>query len=215
MKKARHSGVFQDRKRIYTKSLVKGQSVYGERIIKGYREWIPNRSKLGAALRVGLKNFPFTKNSTILYLGCASGTTCSHLSDLCTNGRIFGLDVAFRVFTKFIRLCETRNNLYPVFADAKHPETYKFVDKVDILFQDIAQKDQVHIFVKNCEEYLKTNGYGMLAVKARSIDVTKKPQIIFSQVREELKKHFKILEEKNLKPYEKDHDFFVIKKTGN
>jgi len=48
--------IFKDNKgRLYTKNLVKGQRVYGERLIEyrgeEYREWIADRSKLAAAIK--------------------------------------------------------------------------------------------------------------------------------------------------------------------
>ncbi len=215
MKKSKiYYNVYKEGKNFYTKSLVKGQSVYGEQVKKGvYRKWVPDRSKLGAALRKRIKNFMFTKNSNILYLGCASGTTCSHLSDVCETGRVYGIDHSYRVFTKFLELCKTRKNIYPIFADARYPEQYHFIKYADIVFQDIAQRDQLNIFIKNCEKYLKNKGYGYLVIKARSIDVSEKPKNIFKQVRKELKKKYSLIEEKNLKPYEKDHKIFVIQNS--
>ena len=64
--------------RFLTRSLAPGHKVYGEETVKAqgseYREWNPRRSKLGAALAMNLKLFPFQAGSKVLYLGAASGT---------------------------------------------------------------------------------------------------------------------------------------------
>ena len=83
---------------------------------------------------------------------------------------------------------------------------------VDVVYQDIAQKNQVRIFLKNVEMFLRNNGVGVLAIKARSIDVTKNPRKIFEEVRRELEKHLKVIDFKVLDPFEKDHCIFIIKK---
>ena len=55
-------GVFEANKKIFTKNLVPGKSVYGELLVKEnsleFREWVPWRSKLGAAIKNGLKQLP-------------------------------------------------------------------------------------------------------------------------------------------------------------
>ena len=61
--------------------------------------------------------------------------------------------------------------------------------------------------------YLKKGGYGILAVKARSIDVTKKPKEVYKQVQEELEKHLNIIDYRVLDPFERDHCMFICKKN--
>ncbi|VVB74515.1 Fibrillarin-like rRNA/tRNA 2'-O-methyltransferase [Candidatus Tiddalikarchaeum anstoanum] len=212
MNSSKYFGVYQKGKSLYTKSLVKGQVVYGETIDGEFREWVAKRSKLGAALMNGLKLFPFKEDTITLYLGASSGTTCSHLSDICTKGMIFGVELAPRIFYKFVELAKTRPNLYPILESANDVEKYAYVPPADVVFQDISQKDQVRLFIKNCEVFLKKEGYGILAVKSRSIDVTKPPIKIFNQVRQELSQKYEIVDEKRLEPFEKDHVLFLIKK---
>ncbi|MDD2678968.1 MAG: fibrillarin-like rRNA/tRNA 2'-O-methyltransferase [Candidatus Nanoarchaeia archaeon] len=215
MKKTNYNNVFREGNDYYTKSLIKpAKSVYGEKIIGEYREWVGKRSKLGAALHKNLRTFAFKKESTVLYLGASSGTTCSHLSDIVVNGMIFGVDLAPRIFYKFIELSKERKNLFPILADANRMEEYEFIPKCDVIFQDIAQKDQVRIFINNCEKFLKNDGIAYLSVKSRSIDVTKKPMHIFEAVKNKLKEKFIIIEERGLQPYEKDHELFVVKKKN-
>ncbi len=210
MKKTNYFGVYKEGNKYYTKALVK-ESVYGERLNGEYREWMPKRSKLGAGIYKNLRIFPFKNDSRVLYLGASSGTTCSHISDIVVDGMIFSVELSPRVFYKFMALVEKRKNLYPILADANHPERYGFVPKVDIVFQDIAQKDQVNIFMKNCDAFLKKGGFGFLAVKSRSIDAVKSPKFVFKEVRKELQKRYKIVDERNLNPFERDHMLFVVK----
>jgi len=42
----------------------------------------------------------------------------------------------------------------------------------------------VEIFLKNVNTFLKKDGYAIIAIKARSIDVTKYPKQIFKEVKE-------------------------------
>jgi len=47
-----------------------------------YRAWNPFRSKLAAAIMGGIGNIYIKPGSKVLYLGAASGTTVSHVSDI-------------------------------------------------------------------------------------------------------------------------------------
>jgi len=191
--------------------------VYGERFEKKdgkeYRLWDPYRSKLSSALRNGLKEFPFKKDSKVLYLGAGNGTTVSHISDICTDGMIFGVEISPRAMTDFYQLSLERNNIAPILESANHPDAYKEIipDKVDILYQDVAQKTQVDILKKNAEMFLNKGSYAFLMVKARSIDVTRSPEKIFNEVTNHMFTHFKVVERINLDPYEKDHMCLVGK----
>jgi fibrillarin-like pre-rRNA processing protein len=213
MKKTNYNGVYKEEDTYYTKSLTSpNKSVYGEQLVGEYREWVGKRSKLGAALYKNLRTFAFKNDSIVLYLGASSGTTCSHVSDIVKDGMIFGVDLAPRIFYKFVELSKERKNLYPILADANHMEEYAFVPKCDVIFQDIAQKDQVRIFINNVNRFLKSNGTAYLSVKSRSIDVTKRPSFIFEMVKNQLKQKFIVLEERGLQPFERDHTFFAVRK---
>lgn len=52
----------------------------GEKI--EYRVWNPFRSKLAAAILGGIDEIHMPPGSKVLYLGAASGTTVSHVSDV-------------------------------------------------------------------------------------------------------------------------------------
>ena len=204
--------------KIATKNLVPGQKVYGERIVKWegeeYRIWNPRRSKLAAAIMNGLKNFPIKPGMSVLYLGIASGTTASHVSDIIGwDGKIFGIEFSPRVLRELVQIVEERRNIIPILGDATKPEEYRaLVTKVDVIFEDVAQPTQAKILVDNAKAYLKSGGYGMIAVKSRSIDVTKEPEEVFKMVEKELSEYFEIVECISLEPYEKDHTLFVVRK---
>ncbi|MEA1993643.1 MAG: fibrillarin-like rRNA/tRNA 2'-O-methyltransferase [Euryarchaeota archaeon] len=200
--------------RLYTKNLVPGEAVYNEKLIKvegvEYRYWDPHRSKLAAALLKGLERVPLKKDSKVLYLGAASGTTPSHISDIAENGRIYCVEFSPRPMRKLVGLCEKRKNMFPLLEDANRPENYAhLLERVDFLYQDIAQPNQTEILIKNSIFF---RGYGAFCVKARSIDVTASPKKIFKGERKKLEEHFEILESLRLEPYEKDHAFFLFKR---
>ncbi len=204
--------------RIATKNLVPGQKVYGERIVKWkgeeYRIWNPNRSKLAAAILNGLKNFPIKPGTTVLYLGIASGTTASHVSDIIDwEGKIFGIEFSPRVLRELVPLVEERRNIVPILGDATKPEEYRaLVTKVEVIFEDVAQPTQAKILIDNAKAYLKSGGYGMISIKSRSIDVTKEPEEVFREVEKELSEYFEVVERISLEPYEKDRALIVVKK---
>ena len=211
-------GIFTDNRRIYTKNLVPGMSVYGEKLVRQgkdeFREWDVTKSKLAAALAKGISQIGIKPGQSVLYLGASYGTTPSHVSDLVGNGGIIiALDFAPRVVRDLVMLCEQRQNMIPVMADAHLPQMYyHMVPAVDVVYQDVAQRDQAEIFLKNCALFLKSGGFGILCVKARSIDVSKNPREVFRNIREKLEKEMIIVDYRELDPYEKDHCIFVCKK---
>jgi fibrillarin-like pre-rRNA processing protein len=201
-----------------TVNLVPGKRVYGEKLVKvegvEYRIWDHYRSKPAAALKNGLKTFPLEKGMKILYLGVASGTTASHFSDIIgPDGIIYGVDIAERVLRDLIHIAEERGNIVPILADSRKPEDYEstVLEKVDLVYCDVASPDQIELFIRNCVNFLKPKGYGMIAVKSRSIDVTKEPSKMYKETREKFEKHFEILDFVTLDPFEKDHGYFVCR----
>jgi fibrillarin-like pre-rRNA processing protein len=211
------SGIFRIGKHFATESLVPKFKVYEEKVLKkGKKEFRiinPYKSKLGAALQKGLRVIPLKEDIKILYLGLASGTTASHLSDIVGKyGLIYGIEFASRSLRDSVFVSKKRNNIIPIFEDARLPENYaQRISKVDMIYCDVAQKDQSSILIRNSDLFLKKDGYVMIAIKARSIDVTKKPSEVFKQEREKLEKRFNILQEIRLDPYEKDHMLIVGK----
>ena len=204
-------------KRLATKNLAPGRAVYGERLItfKGveYRIWDPYRSKLAAAILKGLKNVPIKPGNKVLYLGAASGTTASHVSDIVgENGHVYCVEFSARAIRELVNnVCAFRPNISPILEDARLPERYvMLVEKVDNIYCDIAQPEQAKILADNADLYLRKRGGIMLAIKAQSIDVTKEPSEVYKREIETLKNRgFKIKEVIHLEPYDKAHAMIV------
>jgi fibrillarin-like pre-rRNA processing protein len=207
------TNIFIDSDKLYTKNLISGERVYGEKLIdykgKELREWNPRRSKLAAAIMKGYRDLPFKEDSKILYLGAATGTTVSHVSDIVENGKIFSVEMSERSMRQFLKLSEMRENVYPILEDASKPNLYSgLIEQVDFIYQDVAQKHQHEILVKN-SVYLKKEGIVFYCVKARSIDSVRSPEEIFQEEIKNLEKNFKVIKTIDLSPYEKDHIMII------
>jgi fibrillarin-like pre-rRNA processing protein len=206
--------------RLATKNFTPGRNVYGERLIrhKGseYRVWDAFRSKLAAAILRNLNTVPIKPNHQVLYLGAASGTTASHVSDMVgENGHIYCVEFASRAIRELVNnVCAYRLNMSPILEDARFPEKYAmFVRReVDDIYCDIAQPEQAKILADNADLYLKKSGWIMLAVKSQSIDVTKKPSEVYKSEMKVLEdRGFRIDDIVNLEPYDKAHALIVAK----
>lgn len=217
MKETNIPGVYRDRNKILTinPEECKGYKVYNEKIYKHkgkeLRSWNPYRSKLAAAILNGF-NLKLETESNILYLGAATGTTVSHISDITKDGIIYAVENSPIAVKKLIKLCEKRGNIIPIYEDANHPERYSIiVSNIDIIYQDISQRNQAEIFSLNIKRYLKKGGYGIIMVKARSIDISLKPKKAYDLVSSYLeKKGFNVEEKVDLSPYVKDHMAILI-----
>jgi fibrillarin-like pre-rRNA processing protein len=204
--------------RLATKNLTPGRSVYGERLIchKGveHRLWDPFRSKLAATILRNLKTVPIRPDHKVLYLGAASGTTASHISDIVEEkGHVYCVEFAPRAIRELVNnVCAFRLNMSPILEDARFPERYAmFISgKVDDVYCDIAQPEQAKILADNADLFLKKSGRTMLAVKAQSIDVTKEPSEIYKREVKVLENRgFNIEEVIHLEPYDKAHAMIV------
>ena len=209
--------VFSEQDRLYTVSLNPGTRVYGERLISvsgsEYRDWDPTRSKLSAYLKNGGRCLPLKKNSNILYLGASSGTTASHVSDMLTEGKVYCVEFAPRMFRDLLGTCSQRPNMVPVLGNAMNPMEYQFaVGPVDIVYSDVAQKRQADIIADNADMFGAK--YGMVAIKARSEDVTSNPSDVFRASEKRLEKRgFEILDSVDLEPYEISHRMIVFRRS--
>ncbi len=200
--------VYKHRKKLLA---TKGPDCFFNETLDEYREWSPKRSKIAAALVKRIKHFPIKEKTSVLYLGASHGYTCSFLANI-TKGPIFAVEFAPRVTRDLLVLTKKLDNFIPIFADAKKPENYqKRITPVDVVFQDVAQKDQVKIFLDNLQ-LAKPKAYGLLALKTKSIDVTKKSRQIAQAIERELKNHVKVLEVIDLHPFQKGHYMFVCQK---
>ena len=225
VERSKFSGVYtvtdRDQKSIGTKSLVPGTSVYGEKLIKigedEFRLWSPRRSKLSAAIKQGLREMPIQPGSKVLYLGAASGTTVSHCSDIVgPKGVIYAVEFSQRTVRDLVQLAAVRPNIIPILDDARHPTRYAPLvsGTIEVVYQDVAQPNQASILYENLKTFCSFGAWGMLAIKARSIDSTSSLEEVYSREIAELdNKGLEIVENINLEPLEKDHRFVVCRVT--
>jgi fibrillarin-like pre-rRNA processing protein len=201
------------KQRLATRALAP-EPAYGERIWQGYRLWNPYRSKLAALVLKGFPELDLPPSAKMLYLGAATGTTVSHCSDILCDGLVYAVEFSARAIAELLLLCEARENVIPILADASFPESYcTLVEPVDIVYQDVAQRKQAEIAALNCERYLKPGGMLLLMIKARSIDVRSPPAELASREVERLH-GLEILEMKDLLPYYLDHWAVVARKVS-
>jgi len=217
MKPTKIKGVYKQKDKIFTENLesCKGIKVYNEQLVsyknKEFRSWNPYRSKLAAAILKGI-TIKIEKDVNVLYLGAATGTTVSHVSDIVKNGIVYAVENSPIAVTNLINVSQKRKNIIPILGDANHSDRYSaIVSSVDFIYQDISQRNQPEIFIENTERYLKKDGNGMIMVKARSIDVSLKPKQAYEIVCSKLKEHgLEIIKTIDLAPYEKDHAAIYI-----
>jgi fibrillarin-like pre-rRNA processing protein len=207
--------------RLATRNLTPGRTVYGERLIRfkkvEYRVWDAFRSKLAAAIIKGVQTIPIMPGNRVLYLGAASGTTPSHVSDIVgEKGHVYCVEFASRSIRELVNnVAAFRLNMSPFLEDARFPEKYAmFISgKVDCVYCDIAQPEQARLLADNADVFLKPSGWVMLAVKAQSIDVTRDPAEVYQQEAKVLKKRgFVVKEIVRLEPYDKAHAMIVAQR---
>lgn len=181
----------------------RGEPVGEEPTQDGWRQWDPHRSKLAAMLEHGLET-GLEPGTTVLYLGAAAGTTVSHVADVA--GPTYAVEFAPRPVRDLLEVAADRPNLFPLLKDARRPETYAHVVEadVDLLIQDVATTGQARVAALNAQ-FLAPEGRLLLAIKARSEDVTKDPSTVFDAALEELASTYEVLGTRDLSPYHEDH----------
>ncbi|QPG73468.1 Small subunit processome complex component [Brettanomyces nanus] len=226
----RHKGVYIARGKedlLVTKNLVPGESVYGEKRVSveepstdpstpptkvEYRVWNPFRSKLAAGIMGGLDDIFMGPGKKVLYLGAASGTTVSHVSDLVgPEGIVYAVEFAHRPGRELVSLAKKRPNIIPIIEDARHPQKYRMlVSMVDCVFADVAQPDQARIIALNSHLFLKDGAGVVISIKANCIDSTVDAETVFArEVQKMREERIKPLEQLTLEPYERDHCIVV------
>ncbi|GJN67270.1 rRNA methyltransferase NOP1 [Purpureocillium lilacinum] len=225
----RHPGVFVVRggkeDGIATRNMAPSESVYGEKRIQHdetiqnedgtttttkveYRMWNPFRSKLCAAIAGGADEIYMRPGSRVLYLGAASGTSVSHVSDLVgPTGYVYAVEFSSRSGRDLIAMASKRTNVVPIVEDARQPARYRMiVPMVDVIFADVAQPDQARIVAMNANWFLKTGGGVLISIKANCIDSTAPPAEVFAnEVNKMRAEHIKPKFQLTLEPFERDH----------
>jgi len=203
---------------LLTKNTVPGESVYNEKrvTVEGkeaadkveYRVWNPFRSKIAAGIVGGIGDIYMKPGSKVLYLGGASGTTCSHVSDLVgPTGAVYAVEFSKRVGRDLVNMAKKRTNVIPIIEDARHPQKYRMlVPMVDVIFADVAQPDQARILGLNAAMFVKNRGHFVISIKASCIDSTLAPEIVYTNEVAKLREEkFRPCEQMTLEPYERDH----------
>ena len=181
----------------------RGEPVGEEPTQGGWRQWDPHRSKFAAMLEGGLET-GLGPEATVLYLGAAAGTTVSHVADVA--GPTYAVEFAPRPVRDLLDVAADRQNLFPLLKDARRPGTYAHVVEapVDLLIQDVATTGQARVATLNAQ-FLAPDGRLLLAIKARSEDVTRNPAAVFDTALEDLASTFEVLGTRDLAPYHEDH----------
>jgi fibrillarin-like pre-rRNA processing protein len=180
----------------------RGPQVSDESTDEGWRAWDPGRSKLGAMLDAGMET-GLTGGETVLYLGAAAGTTPSHVADFA--GPTYAVEFAPRPVRDLVAVARDRDRLFPLLKDARRPETYAHtVEPVDTIVQDVATRGQAAVALEN-RQFLREDGRLLLAVKARSEDVTREPEAVFEAATAELEEGYELLDRRRLDPQHEDH----------
>ncbi|XP_047334607.1 rRNA 2'-O-methyltransferase fibrillarin 2-like [Impatiens glandulifera] len=216
----RHEGVFIAKGKedaLCTKNMVPGEAVYNEKRVSvqnedgtkvEYRVWNPFRSKLAAAILGGVDEIWIKPGARVLYLGAASGTTVSHVSDLVgPGGVVYAVEFSHRSGRDLVNMAKKRTNIIPIIEDARHPAKYRMlVGMVDVIFSDVAQPDQARILALNASYFLKAGGHFVISIKANCIDSTVPAEAVFAQEVKKLQAdQFKPIEQVTLEPFERDH----------
>lgn len=230
----RHEGIFIARGKedlLVTLNMAPGESVYGEKRIGietgetktipngttnvttiqvkiEYRVWNAFRSKLAASIVNGVNNIYMKPGAKVLYLGAASGTTVSHVSDIVgESGLVYAVEYSERSGRDLVNMAKKRPNIIPIIEDARKPYKYRMITSmVDCIFSDVAQPDQARIIIMNAQNYLKNGGGFVFSIKANCIDSTAEPAAVFAAQIQELRQNgFKVKEQVTLEPFERDH----------
>lgn len=181
----------------------RGSPVSGEPSDGTWRAWRPERSKVAAMIDAGL-DVGLEAGMRVLYLGAASGTTVSHLADV--TGPVYAVEFAARPMRELVSVAEPRENVIPLLKDARRPSTYGHIVEadIDLLVQDVATRGQAAVAIAN-RRFLAPDGRLVLAIKARSEDVTAAPREVFDAAVAELGETYEIRETARLDPLHGDH----------
>jgi len=83
------------------------------------------------------------------------------------------------------------------------------VEDVEFVYQDVAQRNQADMFVRNMQSFEAERG--ILMLKSRSVDVSKDPKSVYAEVRRHLTAHnLTVREVIDLDQYAKDHAAFIV-----
>ena len=233
MKEAR---IFQiqigNEEQLATKNMVKGTKTRKEKIVivnnEEFLEWNPYKSKLAAAIRNGLQILPIIKNSKVVCINLLEESTMLHISNIVgSGGSVFVIDVNKNKKSFLNKLVNTHKNIIPIYDKVDELSfSSSITGKVDALYVDLPESEQIEQIVRNYGSLLKNEGFLMLVAKKDS-DAILENDIVgwmaeqragLNKIREitaKLKSQFEIIQEINLginyamEPYHKLHAFIL------
>lgn len=169
-------------------------------------------SKLKAIREEGV-DVRFRPDEAILYLGASHGVTAKMIADEVKQGFVFCLDISPDSMIDLLRVCEENENMAPMLYDANRPEDYAGkIPKVSFIYQDLAQKNQAEIFMKNADLFLNDSGRFILIIKAMSIDSAKPLKYVIGEVKRKLSAYS--IREVSLERTHKGHYAIIGEKNG-
>ena len=213
-----------------TKNIVKGTKTRKEKIVivnnEEFLEWNPYKSKLAAAIRNGLQILPIIKNSKVVCINPLEESTILHISNIVgSGGSVFVIDVDKNKKSFLNKLADTHKNIIPIYDTVDELSfSSSITEKVDALYVDLPESEQIEQIVRNYGSLLKNEGFLMLVAKKDS-DAILENDIVgwmaeqragLNKIREittKLKSQFEIIQEINLginyaaEPY---HKFYIF-----
>ena len=215
-----------------TKNMVIGVKTRKEKIVivndEEFLEWNPYKSKLAAAIRSGLQILPIIKNSKVVCINPLEESTILHISNIVgSGGSVFVIDVNKNKKSFLNKLVDTHENIIPIYDTIDELSfSSSITGKVDALYVDITEAEQIKQIVDKCELLLKNEGFLMLVAK-KDGDAILENDIVewmaeqragLNKIREmtaKLKSQFEIIQEINLgvnyetEPYHRLHAFIL------
>ena len=221
-----------DKEQLATKNIVEGTKTHKEKIVivndEEFLEWNPYKSKLAAAIRNGLQILPIIKNSKVVCINPLEESTILHISNIVgSGGSVFVIDVDKNKKSFLNKLVNTHKNIIPIYDKVDELSfSSSITGKVDALYVDIPESEQIETIVEKYGSLLKNEGFLMLIAK-KDDDAILENDLVgwmaeqragLNKIREitaKLKSQFEIIQEINLginyamEPYHKLHAFIL------
>jgi fibrillarin-like pre-rRNA processing protein len=148
------------------------------------------RSKL-AALITKDPAIDFSSGMRTLYLGAGHGSTVLYLAEYMEV--VYAVEIAPWPFRDLLNLAGQKKNIIPLLADAANPASYApIVERVHLLYQDVAHPSQAEIALRN-RDFLLPGGLLILMLKTACVDSTRSPEEVFSESVQLLNRGYRIL----------------------
>ena len=206
----------QNAKKIATLNLSVGSKEKDEEIIKvdgnEYRIWKPHRSKLATAIINGMEIFPILKKSKVLYFDATVENTASYISDIVGNdGKIFVVVNSNKPSDFMQKMIDKRSNITMVHHTENLVQHKSINDKVDVIYMNVFDKNNLDIAILNSKAYLKDGGYLLLVVKTVDILVNKYGVEPENNQRKKIRMLFEMIQEINLADFFKGNTMIIAK----